>query len=116
MSTATLENSPLPPKPATVGVPPLAAGSVPSRFVDREGTLRRAEAWCEDIDSTDEEDRYWDEHMALALWDEMRRLRLELEKIAAMADVEPNNLCASQAKAALSPNDSDQPRPTEGTK
>jgi len=48
-----------------------------SRFSDPAKVLREAEAFCEDADSVDEDDRIHEQHMCLALWDELRNLRRE---------------------------------------
>lgn len=52
-------------------------GSVGSRFSDRDKVLREAEAFCEEADAVDAEDRIHEEHMCLAIWDELRRIRRE---------------------------------------
>lgn len=64
---------------------PLAAGSG-SRFVDPQRVLGEAESWMQDVEMVNEEDRTEDESYALALWDELRRLRNLCREALAMAE------------------------------
>ena len=64
---------------------PLAAGSG-SRFVDPQRVLGQAESWMQDVEMVEEEDRTEDESYALALWDELRRLRNLCREALAMAE------------------------------
>lgn len=63
----------------------VASGSG-SRFVDPRRVLGEAESWMQDVEMVDEEDRTEDESYALALWDELRRLRNLCREALAMAE------------------------------
>ena len=72
------DSQPLPDRSATPAVA-RETGSVGtgggSRFVDPQRVLGEAESWMQDVEMVDEEDRTEEESYALALWDELRRLR-----------------------------------------
>lgn len=65
---------------------PIRLPVVGSRFVDPQRLLAEAESWMQDVEMVDEEDRTEEESYALALWDELRRLRSLCRESIAMAE------------------------------
>lgn len=75
---AALPRLPLYEAVAVVPAAPVVPHQLPpvgSRFVDPQRVLGEAESWMQDVEMVAEEDRTEEESYALALWDELRRLR-----------------------------------------
>ena len=88
-----------------------------SRFVDPKRVLGEAESWMQDVEMVEEEDRTEDESYALALWDELRRLRNLCREALAMAEAwqdadgaPASDLVRRLRGAVCSPNAADEPR------